>query len=177
MSTWKKSTARIPDAWARKNCRQVGPARRGSRIDARSAQDLPDCRLRHRHAEFRQFAMDPAISPPRILLRQPYDKAGDAPDCRRAAERALPARVVFLRGQLTVPGEQCRWRDREDVAPAGARYEPGQRGEPHPVGRTVPDPAGVAAQRRVLVAEHEQFGILRPVAAGYQDSKAEYPAN
>ena len=147
------------------------------RIDARSAQDLPDCRLRHRHAEFRQFAMDPAISPPRIFLRQPYDKAGDAPDCRRAAERALPARVVFLRGQLTVPGEQCRWRDREDVAPAGARYEPGQRGEPHPVGRLVTHPAAVAAQHRVLVPEYQQLSILRPIPAEHQDRQAEYPAN
>jgi hypothetical protein len=35
----------------------------------------------------------------------------------------------------------------------------------------------VAAQYRVLVAEHKQLGILRQVAAGYQDSEAEYPAN
>ena len=68
------------------------------RIDARAAEDLPDCGLRDRHAEFRQFAVDPAVSPQRILLRQPDDKAGDAPDCRRAARRALPARVVLLRG-------------------------------------------------------------------------------
>jgi len=27
------------------------------------------------------------------------------------------------------------------------------------------------------VAEHEQLGILRQIAAGYQDSEAEYPAN
>ncbi len=60
------------------------------RIDARSAQDLPDCGLRDRHAEFRQFAVDPAVSPQRILLRQPDDKAGDAPGCRRATRRALP---------------------------------------------------------------------------------------
>ena len=45
------------------------------------------------------------------------------------------------------------------------------------VSRPVPDPAGVAAQHRVLVAEHEQLGILRQVTAGYQDSEAEYPAN
>jgi hypothetical protein len=31
----------------------------------------------------------------------------------------------------------------------------------------------VAAQHRVLVAEHEQFGILRQVAAEYQDSEAQ----
>ena len=41
----------------------------------------------------------------------------------------------------------------------------------------VQDPAGVAAQHSVLVAEHEQFSILRQVAAGHQDSEAEHPAN
>jgi hypothetical protein len=31
-------------------------------------------------------------------------------------------------------------------------------------------------QYRVLVPEHEQLGILRPVAAKHHDSQAEYPA-
>ena len=30
VSTWRKSTARIPAAWARMNCRHVGPERRGA---------------------------------------------------------------------------------------------------------------------------------------------------
>jgi len=34
----------------------------------------------------------------------------------------------------------------------------------------------VPAQNRALVPEHEQLGILRPVAAEYQDGQAEYPA-
>ena len=32
-------------------------------------------------------------------------------------------------------------------------------------------------QHRVLVAEHEQLGIFCQVAAGYQESEAQYPAN
>jgi hypothetical protein len=40
----------------------------------------------------------------------------------------------------------------------------------------VPYPAGVPAQHRVLVPEHEQLGILRPVAAEHKDGQAEYPA-
>jgi hypothetical protein len=43
------------------------PARR--RIDARSPQDLPHRGRRDRHAELGQLAMDPAVSPQRILLR------------------------------------------------------------------------------------------------------------
>ncbi len=60
------------------------------------------------------------------------------------------------------------------VRPAGKK--PGQRGEQHPVGRLVPDPAGLAAEHRVLVPEHQQFSSLRPVAAEHQGSHAEYPA-
>jgi hypothetical protein len=34
--------------------------------------------------------------------------------------------------------------------------------EPQPVGGLVPDPADLAAQHRVLVPEHQEFGILDP---------------
>jgi hypothetical protein len=34
----------------------------------------------------------------------------------------------------------------------------------------------MAAQHRVLVPEHQQFGSLRPVTAEHQDSHAEYLA-
>jgi hypothetical protein len=85
-----------------------------------------------------------------ILFRQADDEAGDARSCRRAAGRAPLARVVFARSQPAVPGQQRRWRNREDAGPAAAGDQACQRAEPHPAGRAVPDPAGVAAQRRVL---------------------------
>jgi SAM-dependent methyltransferase len=50
--------------------------------DARGMQDLPHRGRRDRNAELRQFAVDPAMSPQRILLRQANDKACDARDCR-----------------------------------------------------------------------------------------------
>jgi hypothetical protein len=96
-----------------------------------------------------------------ILFRQADDEAGDARSCRRAAGRAPLARVVFARDQPAVPGQQRRWRNPEDGGPAPAGYKPCQRREPQPVSRPVPDPAGVAAQHRVLMAEHEQLGYAR----------------
>ena len=147
------------------------------RIDAASTQDFPHGGRRHGDAQLRQFAVDPAVSPQRVLLRQPNDEAGDARDCWRAAGLAPPARVVSPRGQLAVPGQQRRWRYGEDSGPAQAGYEPCQRGEPHPVGWLVTHPASVAAQHRVLVPEHQQLSILRQVLAEYQDGDAEYPAN
>jgi len=80
-------------------------------------------------------------------------------------------------GQFAVPGQQRRGRHGKDAGPATAGQEPRQRGEPHPVGRLVPHPAGVPAQHRVLVPEHKQLSILRPVATEHQDSHAEYPAH
>jgi hypothetical protein len=77
----------------------------------------------HGDAEFRQFAVDPAVSPQRIPLRQANDEAGDARDCRRAAGLASSARVVLSRGRFAVPGQQRRGRNGEDVGPAPAGKE------------------------------------------------------
>jgi hypothetical protein len=148
------------------------PARR--RVDTRGMQNLPHRGRRDCHAEFRQLAVDPAVSPQRILPRQPDNNASNAPDCRRTARPAPIACVVLLRGQLAVPGQQRRGRDGVDLGPAAAGQEPCQRGEPHPVGRLVPHPADVAAQHRVLVPEHQQFSILCQVLAEHQDGKPEY---
>jgi hypothetical protein len=89
---------------------------------------------------------------------------------------APPARVVLLRRQPAVPGQQRRRRHGEELGPAPARYKPRQRGEPGPVGRLVPHPAGVPPQDRVLVSERQQLSILRQVTAEDQDGHAEHPA-
>ena len=127
-------------------------------------------------AELCEFAVDPAVSPQRILLRQADDKAGGAGDRRRAPWLAPLDRVVFLRRQPAVPGQQSRWRHGEDLGPAPARYKSRQGGEPGPVDRLVPHPAGVPPQDRVLVPEHQQLSVLRQVAAEDQDGQAEHPA-
>jgi hypothetical protein len=158
---------------------ELPPARaRASRcrIDACRMQNLPHGGRRDCHAELCEFAVDPAVSPQRILPRQPDDKPGDAGDRRRAPWLAPLARVVLLRHQSAVPGQQRRWRHGEDLGPAPARYKPRQRGEPGPVGRLVPHPADVPPQYRVLMPEHEQLSILRQVAAERQDGQAEHPA-
>ena len=97
----------------------------GSRLDARVAQDLPDRGLRDRHAEFGYLAVDPAVSPQRILLRQPDDDAGDAgyrrrpPGLRQLLVSYLLA--ASLRCQLSsvtgkMPGQQLRGMSRASAA-------------------------------------------------------------
>jgi hypothetical protein len=53
-------------------------------IDAGRMQDLPHGGGRDCHAELCEFAVDPAVSLQRILLRQADGKAGDARYYRRA---------------------------------------------------------------------------------------------
>ena len=48
---------------------------------------------------------------------------------------------------------------------------------PHPVHRLIPRPAGLSAQHRVLMAQHQQFGRSRPVAAEQRDDQAGYPTD
>jgi hypothetical protein len=143
--------------------RRARPTRR--RIDARSTQDLPHGGRRNCHAELRELAGDPPVSPQWIHPRQADDKAGDAPDRRRASWLAPLARAVLPRRQPAVPGQQRRWRHGEDFRPAPARYKLRQRGEPGVVSRLVPHPAGVPPQYRVLMPEHQQLSILRQVTA------------
>src|ERR1019366_6422944 len=135
-STCRKSAATIPAAWACRNCRQLGPERRGAGL-------MPAARRISHTVEGATVT------------------AGDARDCRRAPWLAPLARVVLLRRQPAVPGQQRRWRHGEDFGPAPARYKPRQRGEPHPIGRLIPHPADVPAQYRVLVPKYQQLSILR----------------
>ena len=175
VSTCRKSTARIPAAWACRNCRHVGPDRRG-------AGSMPAARRISHTVDgataMPSFASSPWIRrcPQRILPCQPNDQASDARDRRRAAGLAPLARVVLAASEFAMPGQERRGRHGEDPDPAPARQEPCQRGEPHPVARLVPYPADIPAQHRVLVPECEQLSIFRQVTAEHQDCQAEHPA-
>jgi hypothetical protein len=71
------------------------------------------------------------------------------------------ARVVPLaRDQPPVPGQQRRRGHREHLAPTAGGNEPRQRRQPEPVGWLVTDPAGLAAQDRVFVPEHQKLSVL-----------------
>jgi len=55
--------------------------------------------------------------------------------------------------------------------------QPGQGREPEPAGRLAADPAGLPAQHRVLVPEHQQFGVLERTTPGEQHQSAEQAAD
>ena len=177
VSTCRQSTARIPAAWACRNCRHVGPDRCG-------AGSMPAARRISRTVDgaavMPSFVSSPWIRrhprsgfslASRTTRRATLGTTGGRPGLRRFLVSYLP------RGQLAVPGQERCWRHGEDIGPAPAGEKPGQRSEPHPVSRLVPHTPGIAAQHRVLVPEHQQLSFLRPVPAEHQDSQAEYLTN
>ena len=80
----------------------------------------------------------------------------------------------FFAASLRCQVQQRRGRDRKDLTPALARYEPCQRSEPGPVSGLVPYPAGVAAQHRVLVAQNQQLRILGQITTEQHDQQPEH---
>jgi len=80
----------------------------------------------------------------------------------------------FFAASLRCQAQQRRGRDRKDLTPALARYEPCQRSEPGPVDGLVPRPADVAAQHRVLVAQDQQLRILGKITTDQHDQQPEH---
>jgi hypothetical protein len=70
VSTWAKSTARIVRAWVARNCFQVGPERRGDGSTPAVLRIFQTVAAATKVAESGKFALDPSVSPRRILPGQ-----------------------------------------------------------------------------------------------------------
>jgi len=136
-------------------------------------QNLPDGGRRHGDAELQQFALD---------RRWPHSGFSRA---RRSTSRLIPGvargRPGLRRSLVSyffVASLRCQARSvagvtGEYLGPTPACHDPCQRGEPSPVRWLVPDTAGVPAQHRVLMPEHQQLGVLRLVPAEHQYKQPE----
>jgi hypothetical protein len=140
-------------------------------------QDLPHCGAGDRVAEFDEFALHVTVPPRRIVGR---DADHEFPDrgCGGRSSGSPPAGVVpFAGDQAPMPGEQRRRGHHEHLTPPAAGDQPGQCRKPHPVARLVADPAGLAAQHRVLVPVYQEFGVLGHLTPGYYHQTTEQTAN
>jgi hypothetical protein len=78
-----------------------------------------------------------------------------------------PFGVVPLAGdEVSVPAQDRGGGDREDLRPPAAAHQPRQRRKPQPVGVIPPHPNGqLTAHDLVLVAQHQQLGVLGQIGA------------
>ena len=91
--------------------------------------------------------------------RRPDHELADR-DCRGRPSGTPSAGVVpFAGDQPPVPGEQRRRGHSEDLTPPAPGDQPEQCREPEPVARLVANPADLAVQHRVIVPQHQEFGI------------------
>ena len=149
----------------------------GCRVDPGSMQDLPHRGGCDRVAELDEFALHTPVPPPRIVRRHADHEPADR-GYRGRSSGTPPVRVVpFACDQPPVPGQQRRRGHCEHLAPPAAGDQPGQCGKPQPVARLVADPADLAAQHRVLVPEHQEFGVLGHLTPGQHHQTAEQTAN
>ena len=153
----------MPWAWVVRNWLQVGPAATRGGVDPGVVQDSPYGRGRDLVAEPGQFALHAPVAPQRVLGghadHQSSDRLAGWP-----ASGAPHCGGVFLGGELAVPGQQGARGHREDLGPPAPRDQRGKRREPEPVLRPVTDLLHVPTQHRVLMAQHQQFGLAGHIA-------------
>ncbi len=159
VSTCRKSTARIPPAWAVRKCRHVGPDRRGARsmpVARRISQTVDGA-----------TAMPSFMSSPWIR-RCPQSKFSLA---RRMTRRAMPGLVAGVPACAacscrTSPPPACgakpavsrASRGRHRPIACAVQAAPARRTRPGQPTRTAP--CRHAAQYRVLMPEHLELIIL-----------------
>jgi hypothetical protein len=107
VSTWKKSAASNPAAWARGKVRQLGLMPRGAGpivLAARMRRSFADA-----VAEPGQFSLQAAMSPPGVLPRDTEGQLAELGVDSRASRRRWVG--PFLSDEAAVPGQQGGWRD------------------------------------------------------------------
>jgi hypothetical protein len=129
----------------------------GRGVDPGVTQDLPHREGSDRVAEFDEFALHTPVPPRRVVCRHADDERPST---------ATPPAGVFPSAcdQPAVPGEQRRRGYPEHLTSPSPGDQFRQCREPHAVCGLVP--ADLAAQNRVLVAEHQEFGILGHLTPG-----------
>jgi hypothetical protein len=103
-------------------------------------------------AEVDQFALPAPVSPARVFGGHADDELLDH-CCSGRTSRSAARGVVPLPGnQPAMPGQDRGGSDQEYLRPALPWQQPGQGGQPRPIGRCVADSGDLPAQHGVLVA-------------------------
>ena len=160
VSTTKKSVAKMPLAWAARNCFQVGPPRgAGPRPWRRSTRRIELAEMRT--PEPAKLALNANTSPAAVLPVETDDELDDliAERGTSRASQGSPSLPLATR-ELPVPAQQGLGRD-EEAPPPPSREQPAERREDRSVRGPVADAAvELPLQHADLVAEHHQLDVL-----------------
>ena len=165
-SAVKKSSARIPCAWDRRNSAQPGPSRRGARLIPGALEDLPDRGRRHPDAEPRELAVDSPVSPRLVLPGQPqHHRPHLAMRCR--APGPVPARQPPppAADDVALPAQdRAGSDDQPHRRQALRRHRPRKQRQPRPVRprQTRMSARPLALSHSELMAQHKDLGVLPP---------------
>ena len=159
-------------AWVRRNCRQRGvgvPDRR--RWDAVALEDPPDRRGTDPVAEFEQLALDPLVSPGRVVRRHPHDQRRD-----RLVDRwpSGPVRVGPPSAYEAAMPAQDRVRGDQAMATQRSGQPLDERGEHGPVCPVQAGSGVRATEHGDLVPEDEQLDVLGGGRAADEQEQSEH---
>ena len=159
-------------AWVRRNCRQlVSVCRDGAGGMRWRLQDPPDRRGADAVAELEQLALDPQVSPARVLPRHPHHQGGEDVVDRWPSG---PVRVGPSSADEAAMPAQDRVRGDQAMATQRSGQPPDEGGEHGPV-RPVQAWSWVgAAQDGDLVAQHEELDVLGGGRAAHQQDQPEH---
>ena len=159
-------------AWVRRNCRQlVSVCRDRRRWDPVALEDPADRRGADAVAEFEQLALDPHVSPARVLPRHPHDQRGEDVVDRWPSG---PVRVGPSSAHEAAMPAQDGARGDQAMATQCSGQPPDEGGEDGPV-RPVQAWSGVgAAEHGDLMPQHEELDVLGGGRAAHQQDQSEH---
>jgi hypothetical protein len=128
------------------------PPRR--RLDPVTCEDSPDTGGREPYSHLGKLAVDPSVSPGRVLLGHSYNKCNSARGNPRSTRRSWVSPPSAY--QLSVPSKQCRWLN-EEPRLASSREQPAQASENCTITRTQCRACNLTTQDSNLVSEHDNF--------------------
>src|SRR5918995_208705 len=175
VSTVKKSHSTIP---GRLLAQEFPPAHaRAPRcgLDAVAVEQVPDAARRQRDPEPAQLAMDPFVSPARVLGRQPQDQLSRLCGPRRPARPSALIRPAAA-DECPMPAQKCRRLD-EERPPSRLRQHLAERRQQGTIGRPQARPADLAPQYLQLMPQHEDLDLLRPLRTTKENEQLEQTAD
>jgi len=152
----------------------AGPGSTRRRWQAMTAEDTADGLVRAAHAELEQLALDPPVTPARVLPGQAQDQLSTLGDQTRAsAPGAAGEQRPLAPDEIAMPAQQGLGADQE-AGPGRARQPLAEAGEQEAISRPPAWPLDLALENAQLVPENQELkpevGVwMTPIDEGLEE--------